>query len=163
MPKALKLDNGTYEEDADWCLVYLAFESELAEQKGCTPDYLQLARDTARCWHPDRFTAHTGEEVPTNDSPILRTRAAYQAVVGEYCTTSAWGDWAEWVPQGKVGVIARKVLSVDHLGRPSYAEDEIFALVDKESYNAPAEAKALCNLPHEIIAAPESVRPKRVA
>ena len=109
MPPALLIEGGSYEEDCDWALPILAFASELEGERSCSAGFLQLARDTARCWHPDRLSAFTGEAVEENASTILRTRKAYIAAIGEFCVTSAWGDWAEWVPEGKVGVIARQV------------------------------------------------------
>ena len=163
MPDALRLPGDAYEEDCDWSLVYLAFESELALQKTSTAGFLQLAKDTARCWHPDRYAAHTGECVEPNRSSVLRTREAYRAAIGEFCTTTAWGDWADWVPEGKVGVIARKVISVNHLGRPTYADEEICALVDKDAYRERGEVTVLSAIPHTIIDPPESIRPKRIA
>ncbi|HCB78790.1 MAG TPA: hypothetical protein DEP68_08440, partial [Erythrobacter sp.] len=109
------------------------------------------------------FTAHTSEPVAPNESHILRTRAAYQAAIGEFCTTSAWGDWADWVPQGKTGVIARRLTSVNHLGRPTYADDEVCALIDKDAYAQRGEVTMLASIPHEIIDPPAELRSKRVA
>jgi len=98
MPPALQLAEGFYEEDCDWSLVYIAFEDEFCKtRKDYGPDFIQLVRDTAKCWHPDRMSKHTGKKVAPNESPILRTRAAYQHALGDYCTTTAWGDWADWV------------------------------------------------------------------
>lgn len=163
MPEALKIDSGSYEEDCDWSLAVLAFESELTSAKTCSASFLQLARDTARCWHPDRYAAHTGEEVPTNDSPVLRIRKAYLNAIGQFCVTAAWGDWADWVPEGKTGVIARKVANVDHLGRAEYDDDEVYALVDKIEYAQRREVTVLRDIAHEIIPTPEGLRPKRIA
>lgn len=163
MPEALKLDEPVYEEDCDWALVVLGFEKELAGAETCSAGFLQLAHDTAKCWHPERYSKHTGSSVAENTSHILKTRQAYIDAIGEYCTTSAWGDWAEWVPEGKTGVIARKILAVNHLGRPTYAEDELCALIDKDVYAARGEVTVLRDTPHEIIPMPESLRPKRIA
>ncbi|MDZ4134682.1 MAG: hypothetical protein U1D06_03690, partial [Paracoccaceae bacterium] len=52
MPPALQIDGGAYEEDCDWALPILAFSSELERQGSCSAGLLQLAHDTARCWHP---------------------------------------------------------------------------------------------------------------
>ena len=93
----------------------------------------------------------------------MRTREAYRAAIGEFCTTTAWGDWADWVPEGKVGVIARKVVSVNHLGRPTYADDELCALVDKDAYRERGEVTVLSDIAHTIIDPPETIRPKRIA
>ena len=164
MPDALQLTDRYYEEDCDWALVYVAYADEfLRASLRCGPDFIQLARDTTTCWHPDRMAKHTGQSNPENQSHVLKTRAAYQAAIGEFCATSAWGDWAEWVPEGKVGVLAKKLVSVDHLGRPTYENDEVFAHVDKKAYNDRGEVTPLSTIDHETIAPPESVRPKRVA
>jgi len=133
-----------------------------ADEDFCSAGFLQLARDTARCWHPDRFSAFTGEAVEENASAILRMRKAYIAAIGEFCVTSALGDWAEWVPEGKVGVIARQVERVDHLGRPTYGEAEVCALIAKDLYAARGEVTALRDTAHEVIPMPEALRPKRV-
>jgi hypothetical protein len=162
MQQALLIEGGSYEEDCDWALPILAFTSELERQGSCSAGFLQLARDTAKCWHPDRFSAFTGEAVEENSSAILRTRKAYMAAIGEFCVTSAWGDWAEWVPEGKVGVIARQVECVDHLGRPIYGEAEVCALIAKDLYAARGEVTALRDTAHEVIPIPEALRPKRV-
>lgn len=163
MPAALALDGAAYEEDCDWALVILAFEDELRLQQSCTTGFLQLARDTVRCWHPDRYEQHTGEAVPENTSRVLRERRAYLEAIGKYCVTSAWGSWADWVPEGKTGVVARKVQSVDHLGHPSYSDDEVCALVPAETYSARDGVFVLEDHPHDIIDFPESLRPKQVA
>lgn len=162
MPPALQIESGSYEEDCDWALPILAFSSELDGQGSCSAGFLQLARDTTRCWHPDRFSAFTGEAVEENPCAILRMRKAYMAAIGEFCVTSAWGDWAEWVPEGKVGVIARQVERVDHLGRPTYGEAEVCALIAKDLYAARGEVTALRDTAHEIIPMPDALRPKRV-
>ena len=44
--------------------------SELEGQGSCSAGFLQLARDTTRCWHPDRFSAFTGEAKLIADAPI---------------------------------------------------------------------------------------------
>ncbi len=163
MPNALRLDGGSYEEDCDWSLPVLAFADELAQAKDFSEAFLQLARDTARCWHPERYTAHTGESVSVNDSSVLRTRKAYLDAIGEFCVTAAWGDWADWVPEGKTGVVARKVASVDHLGRARYDDEEVCALVDKVAYAERGVVTVLRDIAHEIIEAPENLRPKRIA
>lgn len=163
MPPALRMEGASYEEDCDWALPILVFKGELEGQSACSAGFLQLARDTARCWHPAHFRAFTGEVVEENASPILRMRKAYLAAIGEYCVTSAWGDWAEWVPQGKVGVVARQLERVDHLGRPTYGEAEVCALIAKDLYAARGEVTVLCETAHDIIPLPRALRPKQVS
>ena len=147
MPAALRLETTSYEEDVDWALVVYAFASEL--RRTTRPGNALLtenARQSVRVWHPDRFTAYTGETVPEAASPVLRRRAAYQAVIGEYVSTSAYGDWADWVPAGKVGIVARIVASVDANGFARYTGDPIHGLVDKARYAARGDVETFVGL-----------------
>jgi hypothetical protein len=89
-----------------------------------------------KAWHPDRYAAHTGEAVETSDSPILRRRQALTDMIGKHVVVSASGDWADWVPQGQVGVVARRVARVDALGHAHYEGDSIHGLVDKDAYDS---------------------------
>lgn len=163
MPEALRLEGAQYEEDCDWSLPILAFSEELEAAKSCSPGVLQLARDTAKCWHPDRYSKHNGTEVPEAESHVLRTRNLYLAAIGEFAVTAAWGDWADWVPEGQVGVVALRVTGANHLGRPTYGDEEVFALIPKEIYGERTGVTVLRDTEHTIIEAPEGLRPKRVA
>lgn len=163
MPEALAIQGCAYEEDCDWALVVLGFEAVLSSNGAFSPGEILLAHDTVKCWHPDRYTAFTGKAVPENDSHVLKKQRAYLDAVGKHCVTSAWGSWAEWVPEGKTGIVARKVVSVDHLGYATYADEELCALVNADDYAARGEVFALEDHPHEIIPFPQEVRPKQVA
>jgi hypothetical protein len=137
MPAALRLDSTSYEEDVDWALVVLGFAAEFAGLPTKGFDLLvQNARASVKAWHPDRYAAHTGEAVEPNDSPILRRRQALTDMIGKYVVVSASGDWADWVPQGQVGVVARRVARVDALGHAHYEGDSIHGLVDKDAYDS---------------------------
>jgi hypothetical protein len=137
MPEALRLDCTSYEEDVDWALVVLGFAAEFAGLPTKGFDLLvQNARASVKAWHPDRYAAHTGEAVDPCDSPILRRRQALTEKIGQYVVVSASGDWADWVPAGKVGVVARRVARVDALGHASYEGDTIQGLVDKAAYDS---------------------------
>ncbi len=161
MPEALRLGTANYEEDCDWALPVLAFRDEFEAARPDRASWLQLAFDTVRCWHPDRYEAFTGDAVPENASRVLRQRAAYLAVIGKYCVTAAWGDWADWVPKGKTGVVACKVLSVDHLGNATYGEERRYALVDKQTYSERDEVFCLDDHEHKLIEMPEEFRPTK--
>lgn len=121
MPAALRNPTQAYEEDVDWSLVVMAFEAEFRTSAlRFSPHHVDLARQMVRSWHPGRFMEHTGEIVPPNESPTMRRRAAAVAAIGELVTISAWGDWADWVPEGRVGVLAKRIESVDALGFASH-------------------------------------------
>ena len=137
MPEALRLEQPCYEEDVDWCLVVLAFDAEYrASGRRGAILLADNARSSVRTWHPDRFAAFTGEPVSESESPVLRRRAAYRRHIGKYIVCSASGDWADWVPKGKVGVVARILESVDALGHPRLTGEAIQGLVDKSAYDS---------------------------
>jgi hypothetical protein len=155
MPDALRLPGREYEEDCDWALPVLAFAAEMAGSPIAEPSWISLARDTAMCWHPDRYTAFTGEDVPENKSHVLKRRNALTAAIGKFCVTSAWGSWAAGVPEGKVGVVAYQVRSVDHLGNARYEDTPRYALVDAALYDKrDHDACLLDTLDPEILDAP---------
>ena len=136
MPAALRLETLSYEEDVDWALVFYAFAGDF-ERKGQPGAKLmtETVRQSVRVWHPERYAAHTGESVPEALSPIVRRRAAYQAVIGEYVSAAAYGDWADWVPEGKVGIVARRVAGVDASGFARYSGTPVHGLVDATRYH----------------------------
>ena len=152
MPDALSFDGASYEEDVNWALVVMAFAHEFQSSAlRFSPHHVDLARQMVRTWHPARFTTHTGEVVPKNESPTLRRRAAALAAIGELVTTSAYGDWAEWVPTGRVGVLARRVRDVDPLGFCRYTEERVWALVDKAAYAGRTEVTLLASLSPRLL------------
>lgn len=135
MPEALRRDDIYYEEDVDWALVLLGFATEFRRLPTAgIALQVENARRSVRAWHPARYGAFTGEEVPATENNTLRRRAAYQAVIGQYASVSASGDWADWVPAGMVGVVFRRVQSVDALGFARYSGDPIYGLVAKDRY-----------------------------
>lgn len=137
MPEALRLDGPSYEEDVDWALVVLAFEDEFLALLAKGFDLLiENARASVKAWHPDRYSAYTGEAVEPKDSHVLRRRQAVSAQIGNYVVVSASGDWADWVPKGKVGVVARRVVRVDAMGHAIYEGDPIHGLADKADYDS---------------------------
>lgn len=153
MPASLRLDGIYYGEDVNWSLVVLAFATEL--QNAGDPLFaieLDLAHQTARNWHPDRYAAFTGKAVEPRDSYVLRSIRAHEALIGEVVVKAAFGDWAEWVPAGKVGVIGMRLATVNHLGHPSYEGPEIRALADAERYDAGKAPNGFTAIGAEVIA-----------
>ena len=147
MPAVLRRDDGAYEEDVDWTRVMLAFEREWRTTRDPLLDLeLRLAHDIARNWLPEAYGAFTGKAVPARDSHVLRRRAAYEAAIGDYVSTSAYGDWADWVPAGKVGLVFRKVAGVDALGFADYTADQMYGLVDKDRYATRGEVETFESL-----------------
>lgn len=154
MPDALRIEGGSYEEDVNWSHVVLVFDAEFRAHSKLPAAYLDLARDCVRCWHPDAFTAYTGEPVTEEESYILKRRRAYRAYIGELCVTAAWGSWADWVPEGKTGVVGSVVRSVDHLGHATYDGTRQYALVDAGAYEARSDPASFARLEAELIDCP---------
>ncbi len=138
MPASLRLDGTSYEEDADYALVVLGFEAEFTGLGGAEALMVRNAHDTSRNWHPDRYAVFTGKPVEPRDSHVLKLRDAFAARIGRNVVVAAFGSWADWVPEGKTGVIARRLASVDQLARPRYEGEDQRALVDAARYDARA-------------------------
>ena len=150
MPPSLKRDDSIYEEDIDYALVMLAFADEFAAKGPTDTLMVRNAHDTVRNWYPDRYADFTGRPVEARDSHILALRDAYRQRIGRAVVVAAFGSWADWVPEGKTGVIARILTGVDQLARPSYADGEQRALVDAARYELRGSVIALDELDAEL-------------
>lgn len=135
MPTSLAVPGGQYEEDVDYTHVLIAFEAEFRGLPDpAMPKLLENARAVLRNWHPEAYEAFTGVQVERSTNPIFRKIDAYQANIGKIASTSAYGDWADWVPAGKVGLIGRVIAGCDPLGFGRYETQEYRALADAERY-----------------------------
>lgn len=153
MPEALRLDGPEYEHDVDWSLVIVAFQTEFAATGDPLFDIeLSLATSTVKSWRPERWEAYAGEAVEPHQSHVRREREAFEARIGQVVVTTAYGDWADWVPRGKVGVFGYRLASVDHLARPTYADPMFKALVDSARYDARGSVISFDELDAEILA-----------
>jgi hypothetical protein len=152
MPEALRLDEPEYEHDVDWSLVIVAFQTEFAAAGDPLFDIeLSLATSTVKSWRPERWEAYAGEAVEPRQSHVRRERVAFEARIGKVVVTTAYGDWADWVPSGKVGVFGYTLASVDHLARPTYGDQMFKALVDKARYDERASVISFDELDAEIL------------
>jgi hypothetical protein len=152
MPEALRLDEPEYEHDVDWSLVIVAFQTEFAAAGDPLFDIeLSLATSTVKSWRPERWEAYAGEAVEPRQSHVRREREAFEARIGQVVVTTAYGDWADWVPSGKVGVFGYTLASVDHLARPTYADPMFKALVDAARYDARGSVISFDELDAEIL------------
>lgn len=137
MPESLRLEDRYYEEDVNWALVVMALEKELRQAGDALIDIeLPIAQQTVQNWLPARYQGFTGIVLEPRDSHILRRKAEYEANLGEIIVTAAWGDWADWVPKGKVGVVRQKLSAVSHLAQPIYEGPQHKGLVDQERYDS---------------------------
>jgi hypothetical protein len=153
MPEPLRLDSIYYEEDVDWSLVILAFEAEFAELRDPLFDLERdLAHQTARHWRPQHYTGFTGTVLEPSDSHVLRKIALLEAAMGEIGVQAAWGDWADWVPAGKVGVVGQRITGCDHLGFAKYDGPSVKGLVDASRYEARDTGSTFKSIGVEVIA-----------
>ncbi len=102
---AWRAKGGWYEEDCDWAIVALTFPEVFpTEHEGV--DLVDLTHRTAKNYYPDAYAVATGNPVLDEESYVLRQRAFRGEHVDDLVSISAFGDWAEWVPAGMVGVFA---------------------------------------------------------
>ncbi|MCJ2180187.1 DUF7007 domain-containing protein [Novosphingobium album (ex Hu et al. 2023)] len=152
MPAALRLDEPEYEHDVDWSLVILAFQTDFAAAGDPLFDIeLSLATSTVKSWRPERWEAYASEALERRQSHVRREREAFEARIGKLVVTTAYGDWADWVPEGKVGILGYTLVSVDHLARPTYADPMFKALVDAARYEARGSVISFDELDAEIL------------
>lgn len=134
MPDYMRSPGGWYEEDSHWSLAALVFPDEFkAKVNSNGRSWHDYALDTARNTYPDiyeRFmevTLQPGESINRDRENFLRENN------DRFIVASAWGDWAAFVPDGKVGVVARRASD----------DAEAWFLVDPTEYrekrNVPAQ------------------------
>lgn len=126
IPESARASNGWYEEDCEWAIPALVFPEAFAK-----PGYDMAAEAARSCkhWNPEAYTAITGQEVALEESGVLRDRAFKLETADKFVVSCAWGYSpanTPWVPEGKVGVVARRASD----GK------EIYGLVSAERYAA---------------------------
>lgn len=103
VPKGARRAGGWYEEDCEWCLVALVFPEAFKEAERSWADA------TAKNWFPEEYEAITGRKVGLDESRELRRRAVIESTRDRFVTAAAYGSWHAQVPEGMVGVYARKL------------------------------------------------------
>lgn len=140
MPEHLRLDGSLpgddlfFEEDVEWCRVFVAFEAELLE--GGDEHTVRCIReshhtDALRESYPEAYEAHFNVTLLPGQSRVKDERAFYAEHADDLIVSTAFGDWHSNVPQGKVGVVAR----VGGRGNGSVTSERYF-LVPAEEYEA---------------------------
>lgn len=152
MPEALRLDSIYYEEHVDWTLVILGFEAEFAALKDQHFEFERgLAHQTARHWRPERYGSFTSQVITPSDSYVLKKVASIEAAIGEIGVRSASGDWADWVPPGKVGVYGQRIIGCDHLGFTQYDGPDFKGLCDAARYDSGRPVNTFAALGVELL------------
>lgn len=125
--EALRAAGGWYEEDCDWAVVAYTFPDLFK------PEHVVMALESLRHWQPHGYMAASGEVLTPATSRRLAEEAFTAANAQNWVTVAAWGSWAAWVPDGKVGVVATIGGSREHTDEPRADQ---YALVDAAAYRA---------------------------
>ena len=146
-----------FEEDCAWSIVALVFPEAFSEKTGLA------AHQTCRDWYPDEWERYTGDFLTPEQSYRLRERKHYAESADKWVAICAFGDWAGFVPEGKVGVSATLGGCRPGVkGQVCYVEKpERWFLVDAERYRQRNEFGYIVDpaLDCEIVA-PEQVDPQ---
>lgn len=116
VPEPFRKSGGWYEEDIDWAIVVAFFHGSsnwaVNVPREChiyeSGDTCNRAIATLKDWYPDEYEKVFSVKVSPEESHVLRERAFKEATKDKWVTVSAAGDWHENVPQGMVGVSAKK-------------------------------------------------------
>lgn len=125
MPDYMRNPAGWYEEDIGWSKVAVVFPDVFKGDAG------RQALDTLRHYYPDAFERFTGKALNPGESRKRDEELFWAAHPDSLVVVSAFGDQFAWVPEGKVGVVARR----GKPGTPAYARSaEAWFLVDAAEY-----------------------------
>ncbi len=116
--------DGWYEEDCQWAVVAITFPAAFPG------DAVAEAHQSAKRWMPHEYMAALGVEVSPEESYILQVEAFHAEHKNDLLAIVAYGDWADWVPEGKVRVGACIA------GREGTGKVERYFLVDAERYDS---------------------------
>lgn len=112
MPDYMRNAGGWYEEDCEWAKVAvvhpIGFTRKCPSEDNPDRTEWDVANETFRHWHPDQFERFTGRILQKGESIIRDEQLFKMENERNFVATAAWGDWAHWVPKGKVGVVAKR-------------------------------------------------------
>lgn len=117
IPSIARRPGGWYEEDCEWSIPFVALGDAITRDllpenaRGARlPETMAAADETLRNWYPDEYAAITGVTLTPESSMVLRERAAaaFAVETGAFIVCSAFGEWAEDVPDGMVGLYLRR-------------------------------------------------------
>lgn len=127
IPSFMRLQSGWYEEDVEWARVAMIFPNVFE------PADVVMAETVFKNWEPDSFERLFGRQLQPGESH-KRDESLFQvAHANDLVATTAWGDWANWVPKGMVGVEAYVGGYDKHYRTHGSAR---YFLVSEEEYNA---------------------------
>lgn len=114
MPDYMRNKGGWYEEDCEWAkvaVVYpIGFQSTFKDRHGVDQTEYDCALETFRNWFPEEYESFFNIVLQPGQSHCRDQRIFELETRNKFVVSAAWGSWAAWVPDGKVGVIAKRVV-----------------------------------------------------
>jgi hypothetical protein len=107
MPDHMRNEGGWYEEDCEWAKAAVVHPIGFQRVVNGRTEF-DIAMETLRNWHPDQYERFTGAIIERGLSIVKDERLFKLENENNFVVTAAWGDWAHWVPKGKVGVVAKR-------------------------------------------------------
>lgn len=131
IPEYMRIDAGAYEEDCEWCIPAVFFETEWRAWADSTTwtngDFqMECAWKTFKEWFPDAYEKFTGKVLEVGESYKNDQQILNDQVKESFIACAAWGDWQKGIPEGMVGILARR----------SSDSNKIFCLVPKDEYKS---------------------------
>jgi hypothetical protein len=112
VPDYMRNEGGWYEEDCEWAkaaVVHpIGFQRVVKIEAKPGRTEFEYAMETFRNWHPNQYERFTGVPLEKGQSIIRDEQLFKLENENNFVVTAAWGDWAHWVPEGKVGVVAKR-------------------------------------------------------
>lgn len=104
VPYHMRSRNGWYEEDLDACIPMNVFPEEFRLNE--KPERKEWAENAFRNNFPDHYEKWTGKTLKEGESRKRDEDTFAATVKGQLRVKTSYGDWANWVPNGMVGVVA---------------------------------------------------------
>ena len=120
IPAPLRNEDGWYEEDCESYIPLFFF--------GLDSDSDRM-RNGIKQWFPHQWEAFSGEKVSAEESNVIAREEFQEAHRVDWVTLAAWGSWADWVPDGMVGVNASRG------GTRNRDQEERYFLIPKDEYD----------------------------
>lgn len=129
IPEYMRDDSGSYEEDCDWCIPAVIFESlwrSWADSTNWTTGdhQMECAWRTFKDYYPDAYQRFKGEELKIGESYKKDERTLNAQVKESFVACGAWSDSSEGIPKGMIGILAKRASD----------GEKLFCLVPKEEY-----------------------------
>lgn len=110
MPDYMRNKGGWYEEDCEWAKVAVffpaGFQRTFKDRHGVDQTEYDCALETFRNWFPEEYESFFNVALSPGQSHCRDQRIFELNTRDKFVVSAAWGSWAAWVPDGKVGVLA---------------------------------------------------------